>query len=128
MSGKTTKAATPFADTAERKKDAGRSATAAARRREAYGRLIANGDFKDFMFEALYTLCAFEHDLRDTSEFERGIRAAGSFIRRSLLVADEAPKFFADLDRRYYAGVQRGIIEAEKKNNQEETRRPQCKN
>ena len=124
MSIKTTKAKPPFADTAAPKKDAGRSAEASERKREAYGRLIANGDFKDFMFEAIYTLCAFEHDLRDTTEFERGIRAAGSFIRRSLLVADEAPKFFADLDRRYYAGVQRGIIEAEKKSNQE-TGRPQ---
>ena len=101
-----------------------KAAARIARKREAYERLIASDDFREFMFEALYTLCAFEHDLRDTTEFERGIRAAGSFIRRSLLVADEAPKFFADLDRRYYAGVQRGIIEAEKKNNQE-TRRPE---
>ena len=120
---KATKAKAPFADTAApKKKDA--AVGVANRRREAYERLIANDDFREFMFETIYTLCAFEHDLRDTTEFERGIRSAGSFIRRSLLVADGAPKFFADLDRRYYAGVQRGIIEAEKKNNQD-TRRPQ---
>ena len=123
MSKKETKAKPPFADTAAPKKDEGRAAAAANRKREAYGRLIANDDFREFMFETLFTLCAFEHDLRDTTEFERGIRSAGSFVRRSLLVADGAPKFFADLDRRYYAGVQRGIVEAEKKN--QETRRPQ---
>ena len=112
MSGKrTTK--TPFADTAEPKKTANRSARAAERRREAFGRLLANDDFKEFMFETIFTLCAFEHDLRDTTEFERGIRSAGSFIRRSLLVADGAPQFFADLDKRYYAGVRRGIVEAQ---------------
>ena len=108
----------PFADTAPKKKDA--PSGAANRKREAYERLIANDDFREFMFETIYTLCAFEHDLRDTTEFERGIRSAGSFIRRSLLVADGAPKFFADLDKRYYAGVQRGIIEAQ--NNQDKGR------
>jgi len=117
MSGKrATRATAPFADTAEPKKRS-RSDRAAERRREAFGRLIANDDFKEFMFETIYTLCAFEHDLRNTTEFERGIRSAGSFIRRSLLVADGAPQFFADLDKRYYAGVRRGIIEAEKNRN-----------
>lgn len=121
---KTRKAEAPFADTAAPKPKAlDKAAARIARKREAYGRLIASDDFREFMFEALYTLCAFEHDLRDTSEFERGIRAAGSFIRRSLLVADGAPEFFADLDKRYYAGVRRGIVEAEKKN--QETRRPE---
>lgn len=116
---KPTKARAPFADTAEPKKKS-RSSKADERKREAFGRLIANADFKEFMFETIFTLCAFEHDLRDTTEFERGIRSAGSFIRRSLLVADGAPQFFADLDKRYYAGVQRGIIEAQNRNNQNE--------
>ena len=117
---KPTKARAPFADTAEPKKKRGAEAARQERKRERYGRLIANDDFREFMFETIFTLCAFEHDLRDTTEFERGIRSAGSFIRRSLLVADGAPKFFADLDKRYYAGVQRGIVEAEKRNNQNE--------
>ena len=111
----------PFADTAEPKRNAG-SSGAENRKREAYERLIGNDDFKEFMFEAIYTLCAFEHDLRDTTEFERGIRAAGSYLRRMLLVADGAPKFFAELDKRYYAGVRRGIVEAANKDNQD--RRP----
>lgn len=111
------KAKAPFADTSAPKKKESRSSKAAERKREAFDRLIANADFKEFMFETIYTLCAFEHDLRDTTEFERGIRSAGSFIRRSLLVADGAPQFFADLDKRYYAGVRRGIIEAEKNRN-----------
>lgn len=123
MSGKKTKAKPPFADTAEPKKDADRASTASARRREAYARLIANDDFREFMFAVIFQLCGFEHDLRDTTEFERGIRASASYIRRELLAADDAPKFFADLDKRYYAGVRRGIIEAENKNNQD-TRRP----
>ena len=117
---KTTKPKAPFADTAKpkrTKKAQGASAASRERKREAYERLIASDDFREFMFETIYTLCAFEHDLRDTTEFERGIRAAGSFIRRSLLVADDAPKFFADLDKRYYAGVRRGIVEAQKKGN-----------
>ena len=123
MSGKKTKPKPPFADTAEPKKDTGGAAAASRGKREAYARLIANDDFREFMFAIIFQLCAFEHDLRDTTEFERGIRAAGSYIRRELLAADDAPKFFADLDKRYYAGVRRGIIEAENKNNQE-TRRP----
>ena len=106
----------PFADTAEPKKRGKSKATQAdARKREAYGRLLTNADFREFMFEALYTLCAYEPEIRDTTEFERGIRAAGSFVRRTLLVADDAPQFFADLDKRYYAGVRRGIIEAHNK-------------
>ena len=113
-----TRAKSPFADTARPKNEAkGASAAGLERKREAYGRLIASDDFKEFMFETIFTLCAFEHDLRDTTEFERGIRSAGSFIRRSLLVADGAPQFFADLDKRYYAGVRRGIVEAEKNRN-----------
>lgn len=115
---KTAKPKAPFADTAkpERKKKAqGASAASRERKREAYERLIASDDFREFMFETIYTLCAFEHDLRNTTEFERGIRSAGSFIRRVLLVADGAPQFFADLDKRYYAGVRRGIIEAQNK-------------
>lgn len=121
---KTRKAEAPFADTAAPKPKAqDKAAALLARKREAYERLIASDDFREFMFDALYTLCAFEHDLRDTSEFERGIRAAGSFIRRSLLVADGAPQFFSDLDKRYYAGVRRGIVEAQKRDNQNEGNR-----
>lgn len=117
---------TPFADTAEHAGHDGPAPRDGARRekrREAYGRLIANADFAAFMFETFHALCAFEHDMRETTEFERGIRAAGSYIRRVLLVADGAPQFFADLDMQYYAGVRRGIVEAEKRSNQE-TGRP----
>lgn len=117
---KTARAKAPFADTGKpKKRPKGASAMALAARREAYERLIASDDFREFMFETIYTLCAFEHDLRDTTEFERGIRSAGSFIRRSLLVADGAPEFFADLDKRYYAGVRRGIVEAQKKDKEQ---------
>ena len=120
----TAKPKAPFADTAAPRLDADSAAAMRSeRRREAHERLVASDDFRDFMFETLYTLCAFEHDMRDTTEFERGIRAAGSFIRRTLLDADGAPQFFADLDKRYYAGVRRGIVEAERENRK--ARRPE---
>ena len=118
MSGEKARSAkAPFADTAAPKDRAKGSRRAAERRREAYGRLVASDDFKEFMFETLFALCAFEHDMRETSDFEDGIRSAGSYIRRSLLVADGAPQFFADLDKRYYAGVRRGIVEAQNRDN-----------
>lgn len=78
-------------------------------------RLMKNADFRDWMFGTLYTLCAYEHDLRETTDFERGIRAAGSLIRRELLEADGAPEFFASLDKRYFEGVRRGILDARRK-------------
>ena len=111
----TKRARKPFADTAARKD----AAAAHDARAEAFARLIGNADFREWMFAALHALCAFEPEIRDTTEFERGIRAAGSFIRRELLQADGAPQFFADLDRRYWSGVRRGIIEAKTKRDNE---------
>ena len=105
----------PFADTAAHKD----AAPAQDARTEAFARLLANADFREWMFAALHALCAFEPEIRDTTEFERGIRAAGSFLRRELLIVEGAPQFFADLDRRYWSGVRRGIIDAQTKRDNE---------
>lgn len=75
-------------------------------------RLIANPDFREWLFGTLYTLCAYENEMRETTPFEQGIRAAGSLIRRELMTGEGAPEMFSDLDKRYYAGVRRGIMEA----------------
>nr|DAG81937.1 MAG TPA: hypothetical protein [Caudoviricetes sp.] len=102
--------------------------TAGEARRAALARLLVNADFKEFMFAALVQLRAFSDDLiQDADEWHRGVRAAGAFIRRELLGAgDGAPGFFADLERRYYEGVRRGILDEreklEKARNEGETR------
>lgn len=110
----------PFADTAEPKKPVSATDLAQERRRASFTRLVGNADFQEWMFSTLYTLCSFENEMRDTTEFERGIRAAGSLIRRELLIVEDAPGFFATLDKRYFDGVRRGIVEAARKNNQNE--------
>jgi len=114
----TKKTKKPFADTSTPKKADGSEARRLADRRAAFSRLVANEDFKEWMFSTLFTLCAFENDLRNTTEFERGIRASGSLVRRELLIADGASEFFADLNRRYYEGVRRGILDASKNHNE----------
>ena len=120
------KAKKPFADTSSVESERSRTkreakSRAADRRLASLNRLLHNDDFKDWMFSALFTLCSYGDDLKDTTEFERGIRAAGAFLRRELLVADDAPEFFADLNRRYFAGVRNGILDAAKKKNNDET-------
>lgn len=108
------KVKSPFADTGVKPDNEGRERKNRARidRNAMISRLMANADFREWLFGTLYTLCGFENEMRETTAFEQGIRAAGSLIRRELLTADGAPKFFAELDKRYYAGVRRGIIDA----------------
>lgn len=108
------KVKSPFADTGVKHDNEGRERKNRARidRDAMISRLMANADFREWLFGTLYTLCGFENEMRETTAFEQGIRAAGSLIRRELLTADGAPKFFAELDKRYYAGVRRGIIDA----------------
>lgn len=96
----------------------GASADARAweRRAASASRLAANADFRDWLFDALVQLCAFGDDMTPVDPFNAGKRAAGAFLRRSLLVAEGGPQLFADLDKRYYGGVRRGIVEAARKN------------
>ncbi len=110
----------PFADTAEPNGKVAGADRAQERRIASFSRLIRNADFREWMFATLFTLCGFENEMRDTTEFERGIRAAASLIRRELLIAEDAPEFFAALDKRYFDGVRRGIVDAIRKNTENE--------
>lgn len=101
-----------FADAAARGASAAEAARARERRLASLSRLVADADFRDWLFDALVELCAFCDDLAPVDPFNAGKRAAAAYIRRTLLAADGAPQLLADLDRRYYEGVRRGIAEA----------------
>lgn len=112
-----------FADTAARGQAADEAWRSWARRRDSLSRLVGSADFRDWLFDALVQLCAFGDDLTPVDGFNAGKRAAAAYLRRTLLAADGAPQFLADLDRRYYEGVRRGMDEAIRKNTNHEGNR-----
>ena len=109
-----------FVKTREPKKKVSSVDVAVERRRSTVERLMKNADFKEWFFGTMVELCAFGDDLAPVDEWHQGLRAAAAFMRRSLLISDDAPEFLAQLDRRYFEGVRRGMADAERKTTQNE--------
>lgn len=109
-----------FVETKDQRKLVSKAVLAVARRKSTVEGLIENADFKEWFFGTMVELCAFGDDLSPVDEWHQGLRAAAAFIRRSLLIADGAPEFLAQLDKRYFDGVRRGMEDAERKTTQNE--------
>ena len=75
----------------------------ARRHANLVSRLVANGDFREWLYGVLDQFCAFDQGLDRVDEFHQGIRAAGSFIMQGLRNGDGAGKMLGEFYERQFA-------------------------
>ena len=112
----------PFANRSlsERKAQEERDAKRFAEMRESLSRLVKNEDFRAWFGYIDYELCGASFGQDELNAFTQGKRAAMTFMRSSLAVADGGPEFLADLTRNHFKAIATARVRAmDKKENGE---------
>lgn len=74
------------------------------KRRDWFDRLLANDDFVEFLAELETRFGGLNYGTEEIDAFTQGKIAMLGDIKAMLLVANRAPKVFAELTRRFYQG------------------------
>lgn len=105
-----------------RKIDRAMDGAARAKRRDLVARLVANADFREWLYGELDNLCAFDGVGAQLTEFGMGIRATAHEIIERLLVAGEGAQMMADFAARNFKARHEGLVRATKNNITEDKR------
>ena len=105
---------TPFADLS--RSGAKERAEAAARRRAdlvaSISRLVRNEDFRAWFSYVNLEFCGSDFGLRELDAFTQGKRAAMTFLKESIAIAEDGPAFLGLVHRRHFAALAEARLKA----------------